>query len=191
MKITKCVILAIAVLLTDSFALAMENGITPKPIIFPVVLAPAAVAPLASLDLIPPSVKTDSYYPNLNLNPQIASTQNGQKPLIRNVQVTATGDTLFTINLGAMVALNATDYFTTRGALDDAALQEANPLMKLFVKSPIAFAAIKIGLTAVSYFALKALYKKNKPLAWIISIASNLALSYVVFNNLRLLSRVQ
>jgi len=58
--------------------------------------------------------------------------------------------------------------------------------MKPFVKSPIAFAAAKIGITALSYVAMKSLYKKSKPMAWILTTASNLFLSYVVSNNMRL-----
>jgi hypothetical protein len=192
MRKTKTMILAIAVLLTASFALATENMSTPEPIIMPsflimpTALAPAAVSPLADYDLIPRSVTTDSYYVNLNRDAQIASMQYGQRYLVRNVRASATGDALFNANLATMVALNVADYFSTRACLEHAGLQEGNPLMKPFVKSPIAFAAAKIGITAVSFFAMKSLYKKNKPLAWIVSFASNLALSYVVSNNIHL-----
>ena len=58
-------------------------------------------------------------------------------------------------------------------------------MMKPFVKSPVAFAAVKIGFTALSYLSLKGLYKKNKPMAWVASTAANLLLSYVVSNNVQ------
>jgi len=211
MKRTRSIILVLAVLLSASTAFAMENGAAPEPniippvlapalilaiengataepVIIPTDLAPAAVSSLANLDLIPQPVSTDSHYVNLNLNPQLASAsmQYGQRYLIRDIRAAATGDVMFNVNLAAMVALNAADYFSTRACLGHSGLQEGNPLMKPFVKSPVTFAAVKIGMTAVSYFALKSLYKKSKPLAWIVSFASNLALSYVVSNNFRL-----
>jgi hypothetical protein len=179
-------ILAIAILCTASFALASENKATSEPIIVPTVLNAAAVSPLANLDLIPRTSAMDSYYINLKLDSQIASLDYGQRYLVRNARAAATGDTLFNVNLATMVALNAADYFSTGACLKHAGLQEGNPLMKPFVKSPALFAAAKIGITTVSYIALKSLYKKNKPLAWVVSFASNLALSYVVSNNIRL-----
>jgi hypothetical protein len=181
--------LAAAILFTASFALAIETSATPEPIIIiQTVLAPAAVSPLANLDLIPRSVATDSYYVNLNLNQdvQLGSLQYGQRYLVRSLRADATGDTLFKVNLAAMVALNVADYFSTNACLKHPGLQEGNPLMKPFTKSPVLFAAAKIGITTLSYFAMKSLYKKSKPLAWIVSFASNLALSYVVSSNLRL-----
>jgi hypothetical protein len=192
MRITKTVILAIAILFTASFALAMGNVSTPEPIVFPsfmiipTALAPAATSPLADYDLIPRSVSRDSYYVNFNQEAQLASVQFGQRYLVRNVRAAATGDVLFKVNLGAMVALNVADYFSTNACLKHAGLQEGNPLMRPFTKSPALFAAAKIGITTLSYFAMKSLYKKNKPLAWIVSFASNLALSYVISNNIRL-----
>jgi len=186
MRKEKTIIVAIAILFTASLALANENGATSEPIIVPTVLNAAAISPLANLDLIPRPSTTDSYYVNLKLDSQIASLDYGQRYLVRNARAAATGDTLFNVNLATMVALNAADYFSTSACLKHAGLQEGNPLMKPFVKSPVLFAAAKIGITTVSYIALKSLYKKNKPLAWVVSFASNLALSYVVSNNIRL-----
>jgi len=62
-------------------------------------------------------------------------------------------------------------------------------MMKSAVRDPYAFAAVKIGFTALSCYSLKSLYKKNKPLAWTLSIVSNIAYSYVVSNNLRIIHR--
>jgi hypothetical protein len=190
MRKAKEIIPAMAIMLIAFFALG--NASTPEPIIFPsfmlipTALAPATVSPLANMDLIPRTVTPDSYYVNLNSDPQFSSMQYGQRYLLRDVRAGVTGDVLFKVNLAAMVALNVADYFSTNACLKHAGLQEGNPLMKPFVKSPIAFAAAKIGITTLSYFAMKSLYKKNKPLAWIVSFASNLAMSYVVSNNVRL-----
>lgn len=91
---------------------------------------------------------------------------------------------LFEASLIANLALNAADYFSTREALKYDGLQEGNPFMKPFVKDDMTFAAVKIGLTVGNYFMMKKLFKRNKTLGWIMSIASNLALSYVVSNNM-------
>jgi len=58
--------------------------------------------------------------------------------------------------------------------------------MKPFVKNPAAFAAVKFGTTALSYLSMRAIFKKNKTMAWIMTTASNALLSYVVANNMRL-----
>lgn len=91
---------------------------------------------------------------------------------------------LFEATLIANAALNAADYFTTREALKYDGLQEGNPFMKPFVKNDMTFAAVKIGLTVSNYFIMKKLYKRNKTLGWIVSVISNLALSYVVSSNM-------
>lgn len=99
-----------------------------------------------------------------------------------------TGDTekaLFDANLVALVALNVGDYFSTREALKYPGLREANPLMQPFVKSPAAFAAIKVGTTVLTYWSMKALFKKNRTAAWILTTASNVLLSYVVASNMQ------
>ncbi len=91
---------------------------------------------------------------------------------------------LFEASLIANLALNAADYFSTREALKYDGLKEGNPLMKPFVKNDLTFAAVKIGMTMTNYFVMKKLFKRNKTLAWITSIVSNIALSYVVSNNM-------
>ena len=97
------------------------------------------------------------------------------------------GKALFNANLVLMVGLNIADYISTREALKYPGLTETNPLMKPFVKSPAAFAAIKLGTTALSYWSMKAIFKRNKTVAWIMTTASNALLSYVVANNMRLI----
>jgi hypothetical protein len=97
------------------------------------------------------------------------------------------GQALFDANLVLMVGLNVADYISTREALKYPGLSEANPLMKPFVKSPLAFAAAKLGTTALSYWSMKSLFKRNRTVAWIMTTASNALLSYVVANNCRLI----
>jgi hypothetical protein len=98
---------------------------------------------------------------------------------------------MFTASLWTQVGLNAADYFTTVKALKIPGLAEGNPIMKPFVKNPYVFAAVKTGLTALTHYSLKGLYKRNKTAAWIVSLASNLALSYVVANNMRMIDRAR
>ncbi len=93
------------------------------------------------------------------------------------------GKALFELNLLAMVGLNIADYISTRQALKYPGLHECNPMMQPFVKSPAAFAAVKFGTTALTYLSFRAIYKKNKTVAWILTTASNALLSYVVANN--------
>ncbi len=97
------------------------------------------------------------------------------------------GKALFDANLVLMVGLNVADYFSTRQALKYPGLTETNPLMKPFVKSAAAFAAVKLGTTALSYLSMKAIFKRNKTVAWVMTTASNVLLSYIVANNFRLI----
>ncbi|OGD14301.1 MAG: hypothetical protein A2W20_08640 [Candidatus Aminicenantes bacterium RBG_16_66_30] len=97
------------------------------------------------------------------------------------------GKALFDANLVLMVGLNIADYISTREALKYPGLGETNPLMKPFVKSPLAFAAIKAGTTALTYWSMKSIFKRNKTVAWVMTTASNVLLSYVVANNVRLI----
>jgi len=98
-----------------------------------------------------------------------------------------TGKALFDANLVLMVGLNVADYISTRQALKYPGLAETNPLMKPFVKSPAAFAAVKLGTTALTYLSMKAIFKRNKTVAWVVTTASNALLSFVVANNFRLI----
>ena len=97
--------------------------------------------------------------------------------------------TLFDATLVTHALLNVADYFSTREALKYPGLREGNPLMQPFVKNDLAFAAVKIGLTTGNHFLLKNIYKKNKTLGWVVSITSNLLLSYVVAHNMELINQ--
>jgi hypothetical protein len=97
------------------------------------------------------------------------------------------GRGLFDANLVLMVGLNVADYFSTKEALKYPGLEETNPLMRPFVKSPAAFAAIKAGTTVLTYLSFRAIFKRNKTMGWIMTTATNCLLSYVVANNVRLI----
>lgn len=101
------------------------------------------------------------------------------------------GKTLFDLNLVAMIGLNIADYVSTREALKYPGLHESNPLMQPFVKSPAAFAAAKFGTTALTYLSMKALFKKNRTVAWVLTTATNVLLSYVVANNVQMIHQAR
>ena len=176
-----------AIASASALSLLAFSAPTPAPeaVVVETELAPAAVNPLTGLDLVP-AAETTTFAPATLKYNSLGSMEYGQRYLIRDLRTSATGDALFTANLLTSVALNVADYFSTSACLKHPGLQEANPLMKPFTKSPIAFAAAKIGITALSYVAMKSLYKKSKPLAWVVATASNLFLSYVVSSNIRL-----
>jgi hypothetical protein len=97
------------------------------------------------------------------------------------------GDVAFEVSAIAQAGLHAADYFSTRATLRYPGLYETNPLIKNIVKDPAAFAAVKIGLAAITYLSLKSVYRLSKPLGWISSALINFALSWTVTNNLRLI----
>jgi hypothetical protein len=97
----------------------------------------------------------------------------------------------FKTTLITSAILGAADFVTTVKALKYGSLQEANPLAKPIVKNPYVFALAKLGITALNYQLMKVLYKKDKKLAWVMSVVSNLALSYVVINNIRMIKKAQ
>jgi hypothetical protein len=95
------------------------------------------------------------------------------------------GNSLFTASLFTLTALNIADYVSTVKALRLPGLEEANPLMRPFSKNILLLSTVKLGISALDLYLLKNVYKKNKTLGWILSIAGNLALSYIVSQNFR------
>jgi hypothetical protein len=151
------------------------------------VLVMTALKPSTTLDIValpeagPVELLFEEPVPTPAPRFSIPSTIPVFKPAMRS------GKALFDANLVLMVGLNIADYFSTREALKYPGLTETNPLMKPFVKSPAAFAAVKLGTTILSYWSMKAIFKRNKTVAWIMTTASNALLSYVVANNMRLI----
>jgi hypothetical protein len=150
---------------------------------------PRLETPLSRLDLIPAAPGDQA--PVANLGPRSAALGSSLIPAGPRAKSRSVGDSFFEASALSTVALNFADYFSTREALRYPGLQEGNPLMKGVVKSPAAFAAVKIGISAVSYLSLKAIYKRNKTLGWVASTLTNLALSYVVSNNVRMISQAR
>lgn len=100
-------------------------------------------------------------------------------------------NSLYTTSLITLTALNVADYLSTVKALKHKELEEANPAMKPIAKNIYLFTGVKLGVAALNIYILKNLYKKNKPLAWILSAAANFAMSYVVANNIKMIQEVR
>lgn len=94
-------------------------------------------------------------------------------------------NSFYNASLITLTMLNVADYFSTLRALKCEGLIEGNPIMRPFTKNTALFTAVKFGLTAYNYYFLKNLYKKNKSLAWALSVIANFAMSYIVANNIR------
>jgi hypothetical protein len=187
----KAIITAIASLCIAGFASAgvIKNAavIGFSETIVETALPAIVLSPLASLDLLPDPAPKASYA-TMNLSPSQITENPGHRYLNQGFRAAQFGDTAFDVNLIAMVALNVADYLSTSQAMKYPGLAEGNPLLKPFVKSPAAFAAVKIGMTAASYLSFKALYRTSKPLAWLASTVANFALGYAVSNNYRLIA---
>ncbi len=191
----KAAILAVFVFFAAGFAGAgvIKNEANPDIsdiTIMETALLPFVVSPLASLDPLPePAPK--AAYASMNLSSGQVLIDPGHRYLYQGIRSGKIADVAFQANLIAMVALNVADYLSTSQAMKYPGLCEGNPLLKPFVKSPVAFAAIKIGMTAGSYFGFKALYRTSKPLAWLVTTAANFALGYAVSNNYRLIGAIK
>ncbi len=97
----------------------------------------------------------------------------------------------YTTSLITLIALNTADYFTTIKAAQYKELKEINPIMRPFVKNPSLYLVIKLGVNAYAYYAMQKLYRKNKKLAWLMSVLTNVALSYIVLNNILQINEVK
>jgi hypothetical protein len=180
-KITLALLLSIPLLSGVSLA-SSSLGETP--------LLPAgnlSALMLTASPIAAPEPSVDLDYSKITLNPRLVSVGTAQAVIGPSFRRSGFSDSAFAASLISMVALNVADFLSTKECLKYPHLSEGNPLMKPFVKNAAVFAAVKGGLTIASYFGTKALYKRNKPLGWIASITANLALSYVVSNNFRLL----
>ena len=151
------------------------------------------ISPLMALDLYPsPAInRPDRDYSAMDLNPQ-AAVLGGASPSFRpTIRAPRVGKAFYDATLISMIALNVADYLSTKECLKYPGLAEGNPIMKPFVKNAGTFAAAKIAMTAFSYWNMKCLYKKSKPMGWAASLLANAALSYAVSNNYRLLGRAK
>ncbi len=119
------------------------------------------------------------------------STSYSSEYLQKMIKLNRIENSLYTTSLIALTALNVADYFSTLKALKYEGLKEANPLMKPFTKNTYLFTAVKLGLTAYNFHYMKNLHRKNKRLAWAVSLIANFAMTYIVANNIRMIQEAQ
>jgi hypothetical protein len=122
---------------------------------------------------------------------EVASAPSQQRTVQASPRISQFQNTLYTSSLITLTALNVADYITTVKALKHKELEEVNPAMKPIARNIYLFTAVKLGVAALDIYVLKKLYKKNKPLAWVLSVAANFAMSYVVANNVQMINSVQ
>jgi len=173
MRTKKAAAIIIAILISAGLATASGTEFT---------AINSAILPASSFSLS--AVAPVQAAPKININPQreFSGLVKGQ-----NLE-----SALFTSSLVALTALNVADYLSTRQALKSSGLQEGNPLMKPFVKNAALFAAVKGGTTALSVWGMNKMFRKgNKTTAWVLSLASNFILSYVVSNNMKLIQKAK
>ncbi|MBN1224275.1 MAG: hypothetical protein JXB23_13590 [Candidatus Aminicenantes bacterium] len=136
-----------------------------------------------------PGLAAESHYPFQIQTFRIPEPQ-------KQIQITVSSKpnferTLYTSSLLTLTALNIADVITTMQALKHNGLTEGNPVMQPVVKNIYLFSAVKLSVAVMDYFLLQKLHKKNRTLGWVASLAANLAMSYVVTNNIRKIQQVQ
>ena len=171
----RLIALAITILLSAGFANA-EAELT----IVDTAVVPAS--PLSLPEILLMATPAAPPIPKINFDPQ--------REFGRYFRGEKLESALFTSSLVTLTALNVADYLSTREALKLPGLREANPLMKPFVKNAAVFAAVKAGTTGLSVWATNKMFRKgNRTTAWMMTIASNIFLYYVVSNNMRLIQK--
>ena len=87
--------------------------------------------------------------------------------------------------------MNVADYFLTREAMKYPGMSETNPLLRPIVNNGFTFALYKAGYIALDSYFLSKLHSSDKPLAWALSLASNLLVSLAVSHNIDQFSKVK
>lgn len=128
---------------------------------------------------------------SFNLSPQTPQIeQNVHQYYQKQLKQEKIENSFFTASLISLLVLNVADYISTKKALKYEGVSEGNPFLKPLVNNDLAFLAVKTGLTVGNHYLMKKLYKTNKPLAWVVSIASNFIMSYIVANNFKIIQNM-
>lgn len=170
---------------------AIEENSGENKLEFSLELIPANTFSIGQLDLYPIATDgTDQLESQTFVLTGSATSPIQEQTMQAPPRISKLQNSLYTSSLITLTALNVADYITTVQALKHKELEEANPAMKPIVKNIYLFTAVKLGVAALDIYILKKLYKKNKPLAWVISVAANFAMSYVVANNVRMIKSI-
>lgn len=98
---------------------------------------------------------------------------------------------LFATTLISFAALNVADYFLTREALKYPETIETNPILRPIVGNAATFALFKAGFVVLNTFGLAGLHRSDKPMAWVLSLATNVLVGLAVSHNLSQLEKVR
>ena len=90
----------------------------------------------------------------------------------------------FDLSLSILATLHGADFALTRDIIRDGG-RELNPFIRPFTRNDATLFIAKAAMMTVGHVLLKKLYRKNKTLAWIGSIALNVGMALVVIHNLR------
>lgn len=148
-------------------------------------------AEIVPTEVVNNAAESQGLYAALMGRPEIKIIPDASRVLGRTSSFEGVEKGLFQASLVSLMALNVADYLSTKEALRYPGLQEGNPVMKPFVKNDFTFIAVKAGFSALSYMSLKSVYKKDKRLGWVLSTLSNVALGYVVANDMSLIQKAK
>jgi len=100
-------------------------------------------------------------------------------------------NSLFITSLVSFAGMNVADYFLTREAMAYPDAGETNPLLRPIVKNAVSFALFKAAYIALNTLGLNSLHQTDKPMAWALSLATNLLATLAVTHNLSQLNKVK
>jgi hypothetical protein len=98
---------------------------------------------------------------------------------------------LFATTLLSFAGLNVADYFLTREALKYPETGETNPVLRPIVRNALTFALFKAGYIALNTLGLASLHRSDKPMAWALTMATNVLVVLAVSHNLTQLDKVK
>ncbi len=98
---------------------------------------------------------------------------------------------LFGASLVSFAGLNVADYYLTKEALKYPGATEMNPVLGPIVKNSTAFALFKLGYIALNTFGLSSIHRTDKPLAWVLTVATNVLSILAVSHNLDQLKKLR
>lgn len=100
-------------------------------------------------------------------------------------------NTAFSASLITFAGMNVADYFLTREALKYPEAGETNPILRPIVKNAWAFALFKIGYITLNTLGLSRMHESDKPMAWVLSLATNLLVTLAVTHNMDQLNKAK
>jgi uncharacterized protein DUF5658 len=101
----------------------------------------------------------------------------------------AQADVPYRVSLAAAIAAHGADLATSEYCLGSGRCSETNSVMAHFSDQPAAFAAMKVGLTAVSLWCVSKLRENHRTLAIVMNYSMAAAFTAIAAHNAREISR--